>query len=240
MTTLFTRKTVAFLRSLKRNNDREWFKARKDDYESHVRGPMVALLGRLAEDFRSFAPEFVADPKVSLYRIYRDTRFSEDKTPLKTHAAAHFPNRTLRKQGGGLYFEVAPTWVWIGGGIYMPETHELAAIRSHIDAHHRKLRKVVESKKFVATVGELHGEQLTRVPRGYPKDHPAAHYLRFRQFLAGREFPAEFAYDRRFYPELLKVFREVAPLVRFLNEPLLARPVDPLLSTNGAMSIALR
>jgi uncharacterized protein (TIGR02453 family) len=225
---VFTRKTVSFLRALKRNNDREWFKARKAEYERHVREPMIALLARLAEDFRSFAPELMADPKVSLFRIYRDTRFSEDKSPLKTHAAAHFPNRKLRKAGSGLYFEVAPGWVWIGGGIYMPETHELAAIRAHIDAHHPALRRIVESKRFKATVGELHGEQLTRVPRGFAKDHPAAHYLRFRQFLAGREYPAEFACDPRFYSELVAVFRQVAPLVRFLNAPLLARPVDPL------------
>jgi len=91
----FTPKTLAFLRALKRNNDREWFKARKDDYEQHVREPMIMLLARLADDFRRFAPELVADPKVSLYRIYRDTRFSADKTPLKTNVAAHFPNRTM-------------------------------------------------------------------------------------------------------------------------------------------------
>jgi uncharacterized protein (TIGR02453 family) len=226
----FTRKTLAFLRALKRNNDREWFKGRKADYETHVRAPMIDLLGRLAAEFRSFAPELVADPKVSLYRIYRDTRFSEDKTPLKTHAAAHFPHRALGKSGGGgLYLEIAPKWVWIGGGIYMPETHELAAIRAHIDANHRALRRIVEGKRFVKTVGALHGEQLTRVPRGYPKEHPAAHYLRFRQFLAGREYPAEFAYDATFYPELVSVFRQVAPLVRFLNAPILERPKDPLM-----------
>ena len=228
MASPFTRKTLAFLRALKRNNDREWFKARKGDYETHVRGPMIALLARLAQDFGSFAPELVADPKVSLFRIYRDTRFS-DKTPLKTNAAAHFPHRKLRKAGAGLYLEVAPQWVWIGGGIYMPETHELAAIRAHIDAQHARLRKIVESKSFVAAVGGLHGEQLTRVPRGFSKDHPAAHYLRFRQFLAGREYAADFACDPRFYPEVLKVFRHVAPMVQFLNTPLLARPVDPLL-----------
>jgi uncharacterized protein (TIGR02453 family) len=229
MASPFTRKTLAFLRALKRNNDREWFKARKPDYETHVRAPMIAMLARLAEDFRSFAPELVADPKVSLFRIYRDTRFSHDKTPLKTNASAHFPHRKLRKAGAGLYFEVAPQWVWIGGGIYMPETHELAAIRTHIGAHHRRLRKIVEAKPFIAAVGPLHGEQLTRVPRGFAPDHPGAQYLRFRQFLAGREYPAEFAYDARFYPEVLKVFRQVAPLVQFLNAPLVSRPVDPLL-----------
>lgn len=225
----FTRKTLSFLRALKRNNDREWFKARKAEYEAHVRGPMVALLARLAEDFRSFAPELVSDPKVSLFRIYRDTRFSSDKTPLKTNAAAHFPHRKLRKAGAGLYLEVAPQWVWIGGGIYSPETHELAAIRSHVDAHHARLRRIVEAKAFVAAVGELHGEQLTRVPRGFATDHPAARYLRFRQFLAGREYPAEFACHARFYSEVLRVFRHVAPMVQFLNTPLLDRPARLLL-----------
>jgi uncharacterized protein (TIGR02453 family) len=225
----FTRKTIAFLRALKRNNNREWFKGRKVDYETYVRGPMIDLLARLAAEFRSFAPELACEPKVSLFRIYRDTRFSADKSPLKTHAAAHFPHRALGKSGGsGLYFEVSPQSVWIGGGIYMPATHELAAIRAHIDEHHRELRRIVEAKPFRTTVGELQGEQLTRVPRGYAKDHPAAHYLRFRQFLAGREYPPEFAYDPRFYPELVKVFRGVAPLVRFLNTPLVERPADPL------------
>jgi len=233
MASPFTRKTVAFLRALKRNNNRDWFKKKKADYEAHVRQPMIELLARLADDFAAFAPELVSDPRVSLFRIYRDTRFSADKTPLKTNASAHFPHRELHKMGGaGLYVEVAPKWVWIGGGIYMPQTHELAAIRSHIDARHRALQKIVESKAFTRAVGELHGEQLTRVPRGYLKDHPAAHYLRFRQFLAGREYPAEFAYDSKFYAELLNVFRHVAPLVRFLNAPILERPVDPLMQRN--------
>lgn len=236
----FTRKTVAFLRALKRNNDREWFKARKAEYEQHVRGPMIALLAQLAEEFRRFAPELVADPKVSLFRIYRDTRFSHDKSPLKTQAAAHFPHRALRKQGAGLYFEIAPQWVWIGGGIYMPETHELAAIREHIAAHHQRLQRLVEAKAFVAAVGELHGEQLARVPRGFATDHPAAQYLRFRQFLAGREYPADFAYSPRFYPELVNVFRHVAPLTRFLNTPLLERPIDPLRATERSGSASKR
>ena len=135
MTSPFTRKTLAFLRALKRNNDREWFRARKDHYEQHVRGPMVELLGRLAGDLPRFAPELVADPRVSLYRIYRDTRFSNDKTPLKTHVAAHFPPRGFpRGEGAGLYLEIAPQWVWIGGGLYMPSSSDLQAIR---DAHCR-------------------------------------------------------------------------------------------------------
>jgi uncharacterized protein (TIGR02453 family) len=112
--TPFTAKTLSFLRALKRNNNRDWFRARKDAYEQHVRQPMIELLGWLQRDLRRFAPELVADPKVCLYRIYRDTRFSDDKTPLKTHVAAHFPSRAFGRSGGaGLYLEIAPTWVWI-------------------------------------------------------------------------------------------------------------------------------
>ena len=117
---MFTRKTIAFLRALKRNNDREWFRARKANYEAHVRGPMLALVARLAEDFHAFAPELLAEPRASLYRVYRDTRFSADKTPLKTHAAAHFPDRRLRKAGAGLYFEVAPPGFRRKGGHCAP------------------------------------------------------------------------------------------------------------------------
>jgi uncharacterized protein (TIGR02453 family) len=218
---MFTRKTIAFLRALKRHNDRDWFKARKTEYEEHVHGPMVALLGRLAVDFSSFAPELVADPKVSLFRIYRDTRFSPDKSPLKTHVSAHFPDRRLRKRGAGLYLEVAPQWVWIGGGLYAPDTSDLHAIREHIATDYRRLRRTLQAPAFTRAVGTLHGEQLSRVPRGFAKDHPAADYLRHRQFLASRERPAEFAYDPRFYREVLTVFRNITPLVRFLNEPLL-------------------
>jgi uncharacterized protein (TIGR02453 family) len=183
---------------------------------------MVELLARLAGDLPRFAPELISEPRVSLYRIYRDTRFSEDKTPLKTNAAAHFPARGFaRGEGSGLYLEVAPAWVWIGGGLYMPPSSDLRLIREHIARHHRTLHRIVSGSAFKRAVGALGGEQLSSMPRGYVKDHPGAHYLRFKQFLAGREFEAEFVTSSRFYPALLRIFRAVAPLVRFLNAPLL-------------------
>src|SRR5687767_14743211 len=164
--TPFTRRTLAFLRALKRNNDRDWFRARKPNYETYVRQPMVELLAWLQRDLRSFAPELVSDPKISLYRIYRDTRFSGDKTPLKTHVAAHFPSRAFGRSGGaGLYLEVTPTWVWIGGGLYMPDTSELQAIREHISATHPQLHRIVTAPSFKTRVGALEGERLARVPR---------------------------------------------------------------------------
>ena len=220
----FTRKSLAFLRALKRNNDREWFRARKAEYEQHVRAPMVAVLAQLARDLPAFAPDLVSEPRVSLFRIYRDTRFSSDKRPLKTHVAAHFPSRKFAKgEGAGLYFEVAPQWVWIGGGIYMPTAEELRAIREVVADDHRRLHRVVTAPAFRTAVGELGGEQLTRVPRGYLKDHPAADYLRHKQYIGGREYPAEFALSPRFYRELLSVFRGLAPLVSFLNTAIISR-----------------
>jgi uncharacterized protein (TIGR02453 family) len=234
---MFTLKTVSFLRALARNNDREWFRARKADYEQYVRAPMIEVLARLAVDLRGFAPEVISDPKVSLFRIYRDTRFSSDKSPLKTAIGAHFPTRGFaRNEGAGLYFEVAPRWVWMGGGLYMPSTSDLAAIREDIAATHPRLHRTVTAPGFARVVGELTGERLSRVPHGYPRDHPAAHYLQFKQFLAGCEYEARFAADPAFYPELLRVFKAVAPLVRVLNRPLLAaranRP-SPTLEIDG-------
>lgn len=218
----FTPKSLSFLRALKRNNDREWFRERKGQYDEHLKAPMTAVIEQLAVDFQDFAPELVAHPK-GIFRIYRDTRFSDDKTPLKTNIAASFPWRGLeRHQGAGLYFEVAPGWVWVGGGMYAPETSQLAAVREHIAENYQRLRAIVESPVFRKAVGQLEGATLQRVPRGYDKSHPAADLLRHRQFLAAREFPAEFAYSPKFYSGVLGVFRQIAPLVRFLNEPLVA------------------
>ena len=156
MAQVFSRKTLAFLRALTRNNDREWFRQRKPAYEEHVRGPMIGLLERLAGDLPRFAPELISEPRASLYRIYRDTRFSEDKTPLKTHVAAHFPARGFpRGEGSGLYLEVAPSWVWIGGGLYMPASADLRLIRAHIADHHRALHRIVSGAAFKRAVGAL-------------------------------------------------------------------------------------
>jgi uncharacterized protein (TIGR02453 family) len=217
----FTKDTLKFLRALKRNNDREWFRSRKDEYEQHVRAPMVAVIEQLAKDLPRFAPELIASPKASLYRIYRDTRFSEDKTPLKTNAAAAIRWKGLEKhEGAGLYFEIAPGWVWIGGGMYAPESPHLVKVREHIVSTWPEIRKITKGKAFVRHVGELHGDRLTRVPRGFPADHPASEYLKHRQFLASHEFPAELAIADNFYPTLLGTFAAIVPLVRFLNEPL--------------------
>ena len=218
---MFTPDTLKFLRSLKRNNDREWFRARKDRYEAHVRAPMIAVIERLAGDFKRFAPEIVASPKTSLYRIYRDTRFSEDKTPLKIQVSASFRWKGLEKgEGAGLYLEVHPEWVWMGGGFWAPPQPQLVRIREHIAGTWPQIDKVARARSFTRVLGPLSGETLTRVPRGYAADHPAAEYLKFKQFLGGREFPPEFATSREFYPALVETYKAMMPLIRFLNAPL--------------------
>jgi uncharacterized protein (TIGR02453 family) len=223
MSASFSPRAVTFLRSLKRNNDREWFKARKETYDREIREPMIAVIARLAEDFQSFAPDLMASPKTSLYRIYRDTRFSEDKKPLKTHAAAVFPHRSLPKhEGAGLYFEIAPDGVWAGGGMYAPQSHQLVRVREHLAANHRRFRALVESPSFKKRTGGLSGEKLQRVPRGYTSDHPAAEFLKYKQFLAGQEWSADLISSPRFYATILGAFKDIAPVILFLNEPLLS------------------
>lgn len=217
----FPEEALKFLKALKRNNRREWFQPRKERYEQQVLGPMRSIVDRLAVDLAPIAPELVVDPRTAVYRIYRDTRFSGDKTPYKTHVAASFPWRGLPKhEGAGLYFHVSPDEIWIGGGMYAPQTSQLHAVREHIAANGRRLRSIVESAAFRRVVGRLEGDKLQRVPRGFPKDHDAAEFLVYRQFLAGRELPPRAATTARLYPALLETFRVVVPLIRFLNEPL--------------------
>lgn len=228
----FSPRALTFLRQLARHNNRDWFNARRELYQAEVKAPMLALIERLRGDLARLAPELDASP-ASLYRIYRDTRFSEDKSPFKTQIAAVFPCRPLGKHAGaGLYFHLSPAEVLIGGGLYMPPTPALQRVREHIATNRQRFRAIVESPSFVRTAGPLHGEALKRVPRGFPADHPAAEYLRMKQFLGLRPFPSDLAISPRLYPTLIKVFSVVAPLVRFLNEPLLQEParrmLDPL------------
>lgn len=220
----FSPAALTFLRSLARHNDREWFRQHKARFERDVRAPMVSVIEALDREFRDFAPELEASPARSLYRMYRDTRFSEDKTPLKTHISAVFPVRGLeRNTSPGLYLEVSPSGVLVAGGLYAPLPPDLLAVRQHLAMNHNHFRSIVEAPGFKRHAGGLAGDRLTRVPRGFPAEHPAADYLRYRQFLVWREFPPVLSTTPAFYATVVRVFRHAAPLVRFLAEPLLAR-----------------
>jgi uncharacterized protein (TIGR02453 family) len=220
----FSADALAFLRALKRHNDREWFTRHKARFEASVKAPMVDIIEQLGREFVTLAPELVATPKASLYRIHRDTRFSHDKTPYKTHVAAVFPHHALPKhEGAALYLEVSTERVLIAGGLYAPQPPQLFQLREHIAAHHRQLASIVGSPGFRRAVGELGGESLTRVPRGFSADHPAADFLRRKQFLAGRVEPAALAASTTFYKTVVKTFAEILPLIRFLNAGLISR-----------------
>lgn len=212
---------VKFLRQLKRNNNRAWFLAHKDVYEQRIKAPMFELVLALGTAMQSFAPELVTDPKRAIYRIYRDTRFSADKSPYKTQVAAVFAHRGMPKHRcASLYFHVAPEEVLVGGGVYMPEPRELFAIRRHIAGHWQELHEILNDRNFRRLFGGMEGEQLARVPKGFAPDHPALGLLRYKQFLATVTEPRELAESPALLPRLLTLFGAMMPFVRFLNAPL--------------------
>jgi uncharacterized protein (TIGR02453 family) len=211
---------INFLKQLKRNNNRPWFEKHKEEYESYVKLPMQSLIAALQPHFLKFAPEFDLNPKKSFFRIYRDVRFSSDKTPYKTHAAAHFVLRGKPKgvEGSGYYLHIEPGQVFLGGGIYMPDGDQLKNIRRSIDTNANKFLSIVRNKKFIATFKKLEGEKLKRVPKGYEPDHPMAEWLKQKQFFVWVEWPESKCRQEELVGEVAKVYEAATPLVRFLNE----------------------
>lgn len=218
----FPKGGLQFLRDLKKNNDRDWFKARKSLYEEAVKAPMTELVLALGEDFEKFAPEYLTDPKKAIYRIYRDTRFSKNKAPYKTHVAASFNHKALAKHAAaGFYFHLSPDEILMGGGVYMPGSAELLAIRRHISANPVAYGAVVSNRTFKRYFGEVTGERLVRPPKGFPPDDPAIETLKQKQFLASENLDPELALSPKLLPELSKRFKALAPLIDYLNQPLL-------------------
>jgi len=219
---------IQFMRSLARNNKREWFQPRKPIFEAQVKEPMRQLVGAVNAAMAGFAPEYVTDPDKAIYRIYRDTRFSKDKTPYKDHIAASFPRRGA-SAGAGYYFAVSHKEVAIGGGIYMPAPETLRAIRTHLAEHYQDFRRIAQARAVKQLFGAVHGEQLSRVPKGFDPGHPAADLLRHKQFLLYIELAPDLATGPELYAEIVKRFRAMRPFLEFLNAPLTQRKVkiDP-------------
>jgi uncharacterized protein (TIGR02453 family) len=172
----------------------------------------------------NFAPGYVTDAPKAIYRIYRDTRFSPDKTPYKTQIAASFARRGMEKHGAaGFYFAVSHKGVDVGGGIYMPAPETLLAVRTHIAERHLEFRKLAAASAVKRLLGAMQGEQLSRVPKGFCADHPAADLLRFKQFLLFTTLDAAIVTTPKLFVELEKRFRAMAPFLEFLNAPLAAK-----------------
>jgi uncharacterized protein (TIGR02453 family) len=221
----FSPPALTFLRSLKRNNQREWFQPRKAEYESIIKLPMIELIGCLNEAFARFAPDYVTPPQRATYRIYRDTRFSKDKSPYKTHISAIFPRYTaVKREGAVFYFHFTEKELLVFGGVYMPEPDELLAYRTLLQERYQELEEMLRNKKLRRTLGKLQGQQLTRMPKGFPPDHPAESLLRQKQWYLEKNLDVRLVTSPKLLSELASHFEIMAPMVEFLNQAIVRKP----------------
>lgn len=220
----FPKEMVTFFRSLKRNNRREWFQPRKHLFEEHVRAPMTRLVEALNTDFAKLAPEYVSDPKKAIFRIYRDTRFSPDKTPYKTHIACSFGRRGGEHMSvSGFYFSVSGDEIEVAGGIYHPAADTTLLVRTYISENYRELRHILATKKLRQLLGELQGDELSRAPKGFDVCHPAIDLIKKKDWILAATLDPAIATTPRLYQESADRFRAMASFVEFLNRPLLGR-----------------
>lgn len=181
---------------------------------------MLEFVAGLNEEFARFAPAYVTPPEKAVYRIYRDTRFSPDKTPYKTHIAAIFPRNTaVKREGAVFYLHFTEKEVLAFGGVWGPDRDELMAYRGLLRDNHEEFESLLSSKSLRKTVGELQGEQLSRTPKGFPVDHPAEALLRRKQWYLESTLDIGLLTTPRVVPELAKRFAVMAPMVEFLNRP---------------------
>lgn len=221
---------LKFLRQLKRNNNRDWFHANKPVYENELRAPMEEFVEALNASLARYASAFITEPKKAIYRIYRDTRFSSDKTPYKTHCGALFSRRDLPKhEGASFYVAVSPSEVGIAGGVYMPGPEALSQLRNHLAKHHEEMEVLSASKKLAKLMGGIQGTALSRPPKGFSPDHPAIELLKRKQWYFYAELPPDLALKPSLLPEVEKRFEAMAPVVEFLNRAFAAKRKTPLL-----------
>ena len=210
-----------FLRALARNNDREWFNERKAVFEEELKEPKLASVRKITEAMTEFAPTHVRPAEKSLFRIYRDTRFSNDKKPYKTHVAAWWAHQGLEKtSGAGYYFHIGAKEVVIAAGAYMPEKDQLSAIRHWLLDHHEEFRALVNKPAVRKAFTEFEGNSLVRPPKGFPCDHPALDLIKCKQWGLSATLPAEEALDPGIAATVVRHFRLAAPVVDALNTPL--------------------
>jgi uncharacterized protein (TIGR02453 family) len=217
----FNQKALDFLRQLKRNNRREWFEARREIYETELKAPMLALIEKVTAGMMDYAPAHVRPAQKSMMRIYRDTRFSADKTPYKTHLAAWWSRNGMEKtSGSGYYLHISSTELLVAAGVYMPPKEQLLAIRQHLLERHDEFRRLIEVKKLRAKM-ELHDPAaLSRPPKGFPAEHPAIEWIKWRQWGVWATLPADTVLKPAMAKTVESYFRLSQPLVDFLNEPL--------------------
>ena len=222
----FTSATLAFFRGLARHNAKPWFEAHRADYEQEVVVPMRALIEEMDVRLARFAPEITGHPKRSMFRIYRDVRFSKDKSPYKTNAGCWFWHRDADPRvgdsaeggGAGFYFHLQPGSSFTGAGIWMPPRPLLGKLRDAIADDPRGFERAVKNPSFVRRFGGLDDEHtLKRMPRGFAETHPAARWLKFQSFISGRDLSDKKVTSPRLAAVLQEDFSKLLPLVRWLN-----------------------
>jgi uncharacterized protein (TIGR02453 family) len=226
---MFPPEAIKFLKGLEKNNTREWFQPRKETFETKLKEPMLAFVESINAELLKFAPEHITEPKKAVYRIYRDTRFSKDKTPYKTHLGAIFPRRGLGKDAAaGFYFHVSSKEVGVACGAYAPGPEQLLKIRRFIADNHKLFRREIKG------MGSLQGSTLTRVPKGFDAEHPAAELIKMKQWYWWVELDPALATSPKLKGEIAKRFRAMAPRVELLNKPLLKSAKTKLAADDAA------
>ena len=218
MSTYFSDKTFKFLRALARNNSRPWFEEHRKDYEAQLKGPFQRLIADLEPDLLAISPHYRADPRGnggSLFRIHRDTRFSNDKTPYKTWGGARFFHaRSKQVPAPSFYLHVQPGNSFLGGGIWHPEPEVQRRIREFLvdnPAGWQAVKTPAFRRRY-----EFWGDTLVRPPRGFPADHPLIDDLKRKDFTAGYALDDEVVLGPRLRQAVVSGFKGVAPLVDYL------------------------
>lgn len=221
-TTSFSPKLFAFLRALAEHNDRDWFKARKDEYDAVIKDPALDFINEFAPHLRKISPHFVADSRPvggSLFRIHRDTRFSKDKTPYKTNTGLHFRHeRAKDAHAPGFYLHLEPGQVFMGAGIWRPEAKVANQIREAIADDPKRWRRVT-GKTFSETFA-LEGDSLKRPPRGFDPDHPLIDDLKRKDFIATTRLTQKQVTSSNFMSEFAGLCATSGPFVHFLCDAL--------------------
>ncbi len=214
----FPREGIAFLKRLKKNNNRPWFQRHKQEYDEQVRFPMQCLIASPALKMRDEASEIDFSPTKSIFRIYRDVRFSKNKAPYKTNIAASFRLHGQKHpiEMPGLYVGIEPGEIFVGGGLYMPSPEQLKGIRASIAARPEEFLAVIENPRFKKVFGQIEGERLQKAPLGFPKDHPLIEHLRYKQFYVGKEYGDAACLKPSFADTVASVFTDTMPVVRWL------------------------
>jgi len=212
---------LTFLKQLKQNNNRQWFQKNKDCYETAVREPLLKFIEAFEPRLEKISPHFVADARKtggSLFRIYRDTRFSHDKRPYKTHAGVQFRHERAKDvHAPGFYLHIEPKQAFVGVGIWHPDSDTLKLLRDAIVENPAKWKRAKSAKAFTAEF-ELAGDSLKRAPKGYDPDHPLIEDLRRKDFIAVTKLKDKDLVAPAFLDRFTKTCTAAKPFMRFLAE----------------------